>query len=114
MTDMACCAHRCAPVKFVRRTASQSSGFHAHGQAVAGDGGVVHQDVELAEFFDRLPESGLHLFGVGHVHRHGQRFAAGCGNFSNHARQFFRVARRGGHARARLRQRQRGGAPDSL
>ncbi len=88
--------------------------LHAHGQAVARDGGVIDQDVQLAEFFDRLAESGLHLLGVGYIHRHGQRFAAGCGNFGHHGRQFFRVPRRRGHARAGLRQRKRRGAPDSL
>jgi len=42
-------------------------GFHAHGQAVFGDGGVVDQDVEAAEFFDDLFESGLYLVLVGDV-----------------------------------------------
>ena len=88
--------------------------LHAHGQAVARDGGIIHQNVQLAEFFDGLAESGLHLLGVGHIHLHGQGFAAGCGNFGDDARQFFGVPRRRGHARAGLRQRQRRGAPDSL
>ena len=68
----------------------------------------------LPNFSMRLPESGLHLLGVGDVHRHGQRFAAGRGDFGDDAGQFFRISRRRRHARARLRQRQRRGAPDSL
>ena len=53
-------------------------GLHAHGQAVAGDGGVVDQNVELAEFFEDLLEAGFDLFAVGDVHFHGEGFAALC------------------------------------
>ena len=62
-------------------TASQSSGFHAQGQAVAGDGGVVDQDVEAAEFFDYLLEAGFYLLLIGYVHFYGEGFAARGGDF---------------------------------
>src|SRR5882757_7714240 len=51
-------------------------GLHAHGQAVAGDGGVVDQDVDLAEFFEDGFEPGLDLVDVGDVHFDGEGFPA--------------------------------------
>ena len=47
--------------------------FHAQGERVARDGGVVHQNVELAEFREHLLEAGFHLRGIGYVHGNGQR-----------------------------------------
>src|SRR5277367_6431127 len=52
--------------------------LHAQGESVAGDGGVVHQNVELAEFRENLLEGGFYLRGIGYVQWHGQR-AAACG-----------------------------------
>ncbi len=42
--------------------------FHPQGERVAGDGGVVHQDVQLAEFREDLLEAAFYLRGVGYVH----------------------------------------------
>ena len=106
--------HRCAPVNSSRITASQSSGFHAHGQAVARDGGVVHQNVESAEFFDDLLESGFHLFGVGYIHLHCQRFAAGSPISETSAASFSSLRAADGDFCARFHESQSRVAADSL
>ena len=45
--------------------------LHAHGQAVARDRRVVHENVQTAETLDALAETGLDLLRVGDVHLHG-------------------------------------------
>ena len=62
---------RCAPVRLVRSDGVPVFELHAQGQSVAGDGGVVHEDVELAEFREKLLEAGFHLRGIGYVHGNG-------------------------------------------
>ena len=42
--------------------------LHAQRESVAGDGGVVHQDVELAELRENLLERDFYLRGIGYVH----------------------------------------------
>ena len=74
--------------------------LHAHGEAVAGDGGVVDQDIELAEFFENLLKAGFDLFGVGDVDFYGQSFAARGSDFADEQGQLFFVARGYGHFRA--------------
>src|SRR6516225_10273996 len=54
--------------------------FHAHGEAVARDGGVVHQDVQPTEFLHDVLESGSYLLRIGDVHPDSQRFPAGPGD----------------------------------
>ena len=88
--------------------------FHAQGERVAGDGGVVDQDVELAEFREDLLESGFDLRGVGDVHGDGEGFAAGGFDFGNERGQLFGVARGDGDFRAGRGQRDRGGAANAL
>ena len=49
-----------APLRLVSRTGSQSSGFHPHEQAVAGDAGVVDEDVDPLEPIEDLLDRRLH------------------------------------------------------
>ena len=63
--------------------------LHAHGQAVAGDGGVVDQDVETAEALEELLEPYFDLFDVGDVHFDGECFVAFGDEFANKRVQFF-------------------------
>ncbi len=114
MTDMACCAHKCAPVRFVRSTASQSSAFIR----------TARPSRVMAALFTRM--SSLPNFSI--VCRNPAFTCSASatsiatasasppagGDFSDHGREFFRISRGRGHTRARLRQRKRGGAPDSL
>ena len=64
-------------------------GFHAHGEPVARDGGVVDENIEPAEFLEDLLESGFHLLGVGNVHLYGQSRAARAFDFCNQRRKLF-------------------------
>ena len=66
--------------------------FHAQRESVASDRGVVHQDIELAEFRENLLKAGFDLHGVGDVHGDCERFAA-CGfNLGDQRCEFFGVA----------------------
>ena len=40
-------------------------GFHSHDKAIAGDSGVVDQDIDGSKGFDRLGEEFLDLLGIG-------------------------------------------------
>jgi len=80
----------------------------------ASDGGIVHQNVQAAEFFDYLLEADFHLFGVGHVHFHGERFAARGHDLRYQRGQFFFIASSDGDFCAGFRKRQRGVATDAL
>ena len=88
--------------------------FHAHCQAIARDGCVVHQNIEPAEFFEDLFEAGLHLFAVGYVHLHCQRRAAGGLDFPDQRGKSFFVAGCHGHFRSGFRESKRSIAPDAL
>ena len=102
---------RCAPVRFVRSTASQSSNFIRSAKRIARDRGVVYQNVEPAEFRERLLKAGLHLRAVRHIHGHRDRRASARFDLAHQRRQLFRVARGHRNFRARLRQRQRVARP---
>ena len=88
--------------------------LHSHGQSVARNRRVVHQNVQLAEFLDDLFEAGLHLFGIGHIHLHSECFAASCSDLTHERRKLFFGTSRNGDFRAGLCQRQRRVAPNSL
>ncbi len=72
-------------------------GLHAHGQAIAGDSGVVDQDIETAEFFEDLLEAAFHLLRIGYIHLYGKRRASGCGDIGNERGKSFFVARSNSH-----------------
>ena len=60
---------------------------HAHHQAVLGDSGVVHKDVDTAEILDDLVDDRVRLFEVGCVRGialglHAQRGDLGFGSFA--------------------------------
>src|SRR5258708_2617102 len=57
--------------------------LHAHGQTVAGDGGVVDEDIDFAEFFEDGFKAGLDLIDIGDVHLDGERFATLDDDFLN-------------------------------
>ena len=88
--------------------------LHPQGQAVAGDGRVVHQNVQAAEFVEYLLEAGFYLFRVGHVHLHCERFTARGDNFFDQRCEFFFTARGNGDFGTSFRKRQRGVATDAL
>ncbi len=94
--------------------------FITHGQAVARDSGVIHQDVELTGIFPSSSAGILPLHSVipvGDVHRtmaSASPPAADSISAGHGGAEFFRIARRHHDTRARLRQRNRDGAPDSL
>ena len=88
--------------------------LHPQRQRVARDRGVVHEDIEPAEFRERLLETVFHLRGVGHVHRDGQRFAPGGRDFPGERGELIGAACRQHNLGARLGQRQRCGAADAL
>ena len=55
--------------------------LHAHDQLVAGDAGVVDQDVDFAELGDCGFDCGFNLVFVGYVERECGRLAACGGDF---------------------------------
>ncbi|MNV44877.1 hypothetical protein D3C71_1366540 [compost metagenome] len=58
--------------------------FHLGERLVAQDPGVVDQDVDATEGFDRLLDHGLDLFVVGHVGAVGNGDATGLADFLDH------------------------------
>ena len=105
---------RCAPVRLVRRTASQSSAFMR----------TAKPSRVMAALFTRM-SSRPNVRGPGGSRPsparasatsiwHGQRFAARGGDFCTTGPQLFRIARGSDDTRAGLRQGKRRGAPDSL
>ena len=88
--------------------------LHPQGQLVAGDGGVVDEDIDAAELFERLGEARLDLLFARHVHRDGQRLAAALLDFPFERGELVRAARRQHQARAVLGEQQGRGAADAL
>src|SRR5258708_5493260 len=88
--------------------------LHAHGQAVAGDGGVVDEDIDLAEFFEDGFEAGFDLVDVGDVHFYGEGFAALGNNFLDEFGKFFLVASGDGNFGPGFGERVRRVAADAL
>ena len=71
--------------------------FHAHGEAVARDRGVVDENVEAAEFFENLLETGFDLLGVGDIHFHRERGAVSSFDFGDQRSELLLVSRRDGN-----------------
>ncbi len=89
--------------------------LHAQGEAVPSDGGVVHENVESAEFFEDLLEARFYLFGVRHVHLHGERLATlQRDNLLHQCRELFFISRSYSDLRACFRERQCGVAAYAL
>src|SRR5579883_1279848 len=88
--------------------------FHAHGQAIAGDGGVVDENIEPAEFLEDLLEAGFDLFGLGDIHFDREGFAAARGDFGGQRGELFFVASGNGDLGAGLGESQSGVPADSL
>src|SRR5476649_1708754 len=64
-------------------------GLHAHGEAVASDGGIVDENIEAAEFFGDLLEPGFDLLGVGYVHFYSEGLTARGGDFADEQGELF-------------------------
>ena len=88
--------------------------LHAHGQPVASNRGVVHQDVKLAEFFKHGLEDCLYLFRIGNVQFHRESLAALRGNFFHQRHEFPFIACGHRYFRAGLGKCERGFASDAL
>ena len=88
--------------------------LHAHDELVAGDAGVVDQDVDLAELGDGGLDGGFDLLFVGDVERKGGGLAAGGGDFGDQFVQLLLIARGGGHGGAVFGEAQGAGASDAL
>ena len=67
--------------------------LHAHGQTVARNRGVVHQNVEVAKFLEDRLESGLNLFGLGDIHLHCEGFSTRPDNLLCQRGELFLIAR---------------------
>src|SRR5258708_1659260 len=89
-------------------------GLHAHGQAVAGDGGVLDEDIDFSEFFEDGFKAGLDLIDIGDVHFYGEGFAALGNNFLDEFGKFFLVARGDGNFGPGFGERVRRVAADAL
>jgi hypothetical protein len=88
--------------------------LHAHDELVAGDAGIVHQDVNLVELGDRGFNGGLDLLFIGDVESERCRLSAGRGNFVYQLIQLVLIARGDGDCRARRGESQRAGPSDAL
>ena len=88
--------------------------FHAQRERVTGNGGVVDQDIELAEFREGLLEPGFDLRRVGDVHGDGEGLAASGFDFGNERGQLFGIAGSDGDFGAGSGDGEGGGAADSL
>src|SRR5882762_14193 len=89
-------------------------GLHAHGQAVAGDGGVVDEDIDFSEFFEDGFKAGLDLIDIGDVHFDGERFAALDDDFLNKFGEFLFIASGDGNFGPGFGERVRRVAADAL
>ena len=66
--------------------------LHAHDELIAGDAGVVDQDIDLAELGDGGLDGGLDLLFVGDIESEGRGFAAGGGDFGDQFVELFLIA----------------------
>ena len=75
--------------------------LHAHGQAVLGDAGVVHQNVDAAEFLALLCEKAERMESAdAQIHLHDERLAARGANFGGDLLELIDLARGQHDARA--------------
>ena len=57
--------------------------FHAHEQAVFGDAGVVHKDVQLGVLFDDLIDAPVAGGSIRNIERHGHDFGGVLAEFAD-------------------------------
>ncbi len=88
--------------------------LHAQGELVAGDAGVIDQNVDFAEAGDGGLDAGLDLLFTGHIDLEGFSLPTGTADLVGGFLQLLLIPRRQGHGGARFRQRQGAGAPDAL
>ena len=88
--------------------------LHAHDQLIAGDAGIVHQDVDLAELRTGRLDRGLDLLFIGNVESEGRSLPARGGNFVNQFVQLLLITRGNGNRRARRGELQRAGSSNAL
>ncbi len=81
---------------------------------VAGDAGVVDEDVDLAELGEGLFDSGLDLVFVGYVDNEGGGLASGGGDGGDEFVELLAVAGGGGDGRAFAGEGQGAGVADAL
>ena len=88
--------------------------LHAHHEAVAGDAGVVDEDLDFAEAIEDGLGAGLDGVFAGHVEGEGSRLAAGRGDLRRHFGELGFVASRERDSCSGLCQLQRTGASNAL
>ena len=93
MAPSACWMHRCAPVRLVRSTASQSSSFMRSASVSRVIAALFTRMSRRPKFCERLLEADFHLRGIGHVHRDRERFATRRLDFGDERRELIRVLR---------------------
>ena len=94
------CVSRKAPVRFVRQHVVPIRALHAQHQPVAGDPGIVDQDLDFTESFQNSPGAGLDGLFAGHIQREGRSLAAGSFNLRNRLGQFRLIPGRERHRSA--------------
>src|SRR5271170_262905 len=90
------------------------SALHAHDELVAGDAGVIDQDVDLAELADGGLDGGLDLPFVGDVEGKGRGLAACGGDLVHQIIQLVLITRGYGYCCAGAREFQCAGSSDAL
>jgi len=114
MTGTAAWVHRKTPVRFDADHEVPVLALHAHDELVAGDAGVVDQDLQAAELGGDVLYGLLDAFFVGDVHLEAGGLATGGGNFFDHGGQLVFHDVGHGDRGAGLGQRQGNGAADAL
>jgi hypothetical protein len=108
------CVSRKAPGQVGAQHIVPVRALHRHHQPVAGDAGVVHQDLDLAEALEHRFGAGLDRLLAGYIQRKRRRLAAGRLNLRHCLGQLDLIPRRQRHGGASPRQFQRARPPDSL
>ena len=88
--------------------------LHAHKQSIAGDAGVVDQDIDFPKLVYCCFNAGFDLIFAGDIHLEGRGFASGSFDLVYRFGQLFLIARGQGHFCAGLGQRNGAGAADAL
>ena len=88
--------------------------LHAHDQLIAGDAGIVDQNVDLAEARDHGLRDGLDLLFIADVELERRRLAAFAVDLVGQLLQLLLIAGAQRHLRARLGQHQRARAANAL
>jgi len=88
--------------------------FHHHHQAVAGDSGIVHQNLDFAKARQNRLHGVLDGFFAGHIQRKGRSRASRSLNLSSHFGQLAFISRSQGHRCPIRCQRQRASPSNPL